>query len=45
MVDGLKIDDCIKKWDDLSIEDKSLVADALIERIEISDKSINITWR
>lgn len=41
----LKITECIKKWDELSIEDKRQVASTLIEVIHATSEEVHIKWK
>ena len=35
----------ISKWNEMSLEDKIEVLDALVEAVHISDEKIEITWK
>ena len=40
-----QITDHVKKWDNISFEDKQAVVDALIKVIKIANGNIEITWK
>ena len=37
--------DHVDKWDKLSFDDKRSVVDALIDKIMVSDESVEINWK
>mgnify|MGYP000231496762 FL=1 len=40
-----QITDHVKKWQDISFEDKQAVVDALIKVIKVANGNIEITWK
>ena len=40
-----QITDHVKKWDNISFEDKQAVVDALIKVIKVANGNIEITWK
>ena len=42
--DVAQIRDYVSKWDELSLEDKMIVADALIDKIRLSEHEMSIKW-
>ena len=40
-----QITDHVKKWQDISFEDKQAVGDALIQVIKVANGNIEITWK
>jgi len=43
--DVMEIADYIPRWEQLTIEDKMLVVDALIEKISLSETEMTVLWR
>ena len=43
LISGKK--DHVKKWQDISFEDKQAVVDALIKVIKVANGNIEITWK
>ena len=42
---GKQIRDYASKWDSLTIEDKMIIVDALIDKIKLSESEITIIWK